>query len=1181
MSTLVDFVFSDRKFANPNGTVPTTLPADGILGDGPGNFQGQVLPKSIQAGSTPIVVQSLPPPAGTVRFHVRLVFSITSIVNRTENLVEAGRLPFSITVTGKGSVAKLAVGIGSTAVGWRYTDVFSSPDILPNTWHSVDLVYDVDTLFLIFDNRPAGCHGFGGNGKLLPTNDNSLFIGGRQPSQRFNGKIAALKVETGIPSNLEDITDQLRSTPQWYITTKLETFRPYRDLGEPTESASLSIAGYCWSQPYKEGTIYWHTAGPSAFVLQGGFLLRYNQSSQLREALGYPTSDEMLTSDPVGRKTLFQKGAIYWSPATGAFEMLGKIYLQYETLGESKVWGFPLEVAQTINGGISQRTQNATWYLKNGGHTAFEVHGDILKAFVATGGIDRYGFPVTNESVVQGLEDTSGMFKVLRNVRLSNFERCSYYWSPTTGAHHIGGGFLTKWLEEGGPKGDFGLPTTDDDVAIPGGSGLMCGFEHGVINWYGAELGIQLVRSFRLFIQNVNTIEDEGAGQGENDLYFGIRVFKGNEQVFFRRWPDQGDLGGRNNRDINFRIPNVFTPTVFDSYRLSIDVWDSDQGAPFGGGDDKLGTWNKTLDASNAWGMKDGAGWMNSGAIDKIINIVAIVQPEVNIASLSEVQKWWGFRNRGFDPVDYQTYARAFRDVDSDPETLDPRDWLDGLFYKLVAKHIAKNGNCFGMSLEGIYARHSLSGASQPLNRFGEAEWPTLQPTMTTKQLYQVGASGVWWFLGQFLGGQTHNPKDVYIETEKRWWAGEMSVLSLSQNADFSGKPHVVLPVAWNGGTITVLDPNYPGMTNQIAIDMDANTFKYDPLPAVPTATRYSGTRWSGGRLHYMPFGVLSSVPRTPWLEALMLIVVGTIVIFGSDTETVSLAEPGGADLSGHGQRATELQQAGKSLNGFFTKLPLPMGGDFAGEILLSSGNSPAPPPAATPVRPPSPPPGPGQTTPGFPHIPIIPPIDLSNIWRGLYLSRSFKHVVRGKPGSTTHDYFAKSGCIHFSSTCAINPGEVTTVEATDLGTTSTAALGFTHARGKTHDVTIMHSQGLVSSSRMLRFQFNTAAAGTFKFNTRLGLGLVDFLPGPTGVTSARLTVTTTVGERAWSHAFELGAVSVGTRLKIPVEDTEGRLTAVTLGGTGQVAVARIVTGTQIAAGVNIAPPVVVPQVPH
>jgi hypothetical protein len=295
----------------------------------------------------------------------------------------------------------------------------------------------------------------------------------------------------------------------------------------------------------------------------------------------------------------------------------------------------------------------------------------------------------------------------------------------------------------------------------------------------------------------------------------------------------------------------------------------------------------------------------------------------------------------------------------------------------------------------------------------------------------------------------------------------------------------------------------------------------------------------------------------------------------------VSITEPDGADLSGHGQRATQLRQAGKSLDGFFTKSPLSMGGDFAGEILLSSGNSPAPAPAApSPAAPPASPP-PVQNIPGFPNIPNIPPIDLSNLWRGLSLSRSFKHMVRGKPGSTTHDYFAKSGCVHFSSTSAINPGEVTTVEATDLGSTATAALGFTHARGKTHDVTIMHSQGLASGSRMLRFQFNTAAAGTFKFNTRLGLGLVDFLPGPTGVTGARLTVTTTVGEQAWSHAFELGAVPAGTRLKIPVEDTEGRLTAVTLGGNGQVAGARIVTGTQIAAGVSIAQPPVVPQVPR
>ena len=50
MASIVDYIFKDTRVANPDGSIPTTLPSDVRLVDGPGSFQGQELPKAAREG---------------------------------------------------------------------------------------------------------------------------------------------------------------------------------------------------------------------------------------------------------------------------------------------------------------------------------------------------------------------------------------------------------------------------------------------------------------------------------------------------------------------------------------------------------------------------------------------------------------------------------------------------------------------------------------------------------------------------------------------------------------------------------------------------------------------------------------------------------------------------------------------------------------------------------------------------------------------------------------------------------------------------------------------------------------------------------------------------------------------------------------------------------------------------
>ena len=89
--------------------------------------------------------------------------------------------------------------------------------------------------------------------------------------------------------------------------------------------------------------------------------------------------------------------------------------------------------------------------------------------------------------------------------------------------------------------------------------------------------------------------------------------------------------------------------------------------------------------------------------------------------------------------------------------------------------------------------------------------------------------------------------------------AGCDPVVCISQNYDFSGAPHCILPIGWDDSVtpwrILIHDPNFPTMSagdpgpRILNVDPDSNTFTYDG-----GGNQYSGGAWTGGRLHYMPY---------------------------------------------------------------------------------------------------------------------------------------------------------------------------------------------------------------------------------------------------------------------------------------------------------------------------------------
>src|SRR5262249_22560009 len=93
---------------------------------------------------------------------------------------------------------------------------------------------------------------------------------------------------------------------------------------------------------FQAGAIYW-TPETGAHEIHGAILTKWEELGFERSFLGYPITEELKTSDGIGRFNRFQNGMIYWTHETGAHEIHGAILTKWEALGfEQSFLGYPI-----------------------------------------------------------------------------------------------------------------------------------------------------------------------------------------------------------------------------------------------------------------------------------------------------------------------------------------------------------------------------------------------------------------------------------------------------------------------------------------------------------------------------------------------------------------------------------------------------------------------------------------------------------------------------------------------------------------------------------------------------------------------------------------------------------------------------------------------------------------------
>ncbi|WP_246097914.1 NucA/NucB deoxyribonuclease domain-containing protein [Rhodococcus spelaei] len=212
---------------------------------------------------------------------------------------------------------------------------------------------------------------------------------------------------------------------------------------------------------------YW----PTEWNVCGAIRDKYNSLGGPLSFLLLPASHELVNPDGFGRRSVFQNGPIYWSAAGGAHPVVNHFFAAWARKGyEGGYIGYPTtdEIVNPDGIGRRQNFTGATIYWKL--NEAYSIGGLIRDKWGQTGwegpgGL--LGYPITDEVV---LPDGQG--------RMNRFERGVIYWHPTFGAHPVTGRILLQWGSEQYEAGIYGYPTADPQQV---GTNQTQQFQYGTI----------------------------------------------------------------------------------------------------------------------------------------------------------------------------------------------------------------------------------------------------------------------------------------------------------------------------------------------------------------------------------------------------------------------------------------------------------------------------------------------------------------------------------------------------------------------------------------------------------------------------------------------------------------------------------------------------------------------------
>jgi uncharacterized protein with LGFP repeats len=288
---------------------------------------------------------------------------------------------------------------------------------------------------------------------------------------------------TGIPSNCTSFSSPATGTHQvcGAIRDKyLALGGPGGFLGFPTTDEGTTPNGIGRFNYFSNhGAIYW-TGPTGAWSIHGAVLDKWASLGWENSFLGFPTTDEGMTPNGIGRYNFFSlHGAVYWTGPTGSWSIHGALLDKWASLGyENSYLGFPTTDEGMTPNGIGRYNffslHGAVYW--TGPTGSWSIHGSILDKWASLGYENSYlGFPMTDEGTTPNKIGRYNYFSL----------RGAVYWTGPSGAWTIRGAILDKWAKLGYETSALGFPVTDEGTT-PNKIGRYNYFSnHGAIYWTG------------------------------------------------------------------------------------------------------------------------------------------------------------------------------------------------------------------------------------------------------------------------------------------------------------------------------------------------------------------------------------------------------------------------------------------------------------------------------------------------------------------------------------------------------------------------------------------------------------------------------------------------------------------------------------------------------------------------
>ena len=192
-------------------------------------------------------------------------------------------------------------------------------------------------------------------------------------------------------------------------------------LGYPTSHVQTSADKRSRYTNFEKGRIYERSG--TVHEIHGAVFDKHEAVDGVHGVLGYPESDVVDVGDRRGRVTRFEHGFIYYTSTTGAHEVHGAIAARYRINGGPTGYlRYPLADVRTISDGRGRFSEFERGRIYSTPTTgAYEVHGAVLAKLFAEGDVTGHlGYP-TSELQPSG------------SLRRQTFEHGRLTYHPSTG----------------------------------------------------------------------------------------------------------------------------------------------------------------------------------------------------------------------------------------------------------------------------------------------------------------------------------------------------------------------------------------------------------------------------------------------------------------------------------------------------------------------------------------------------------------------------------------------------------------------------------------------------------------------------------------------------------------------------------------------------------------------------